>query len=89
MCDVCYSEMNVTSEGYNRNRVECPNCGTCWYVDDEDEYINDGSDWSASGDDEDSDESISVYDAALIWVSHGRDEDYMFGYTEEELEDAL
>lgn len=39
--------------------------------------------------DEDSDEDISVYDAALIWASNGKDEDYMFGYTEEELEDAL
>ena len=39
-------------------------------------------------DDEDS-ERLSVYDAALIWASNGKDEDYMFGYTEEELEDAL
>ena len=35
------------------------------------------------------DEYISAYDAALIWMSNGKDEDYMFGYTEEELEDAL
>ena len=34
-------------------------------------------------------ESLSVYDAALIWMSNGKDEDYTFGYTEEELEDAL
>lgn len=42
-------------------------------------------------DDEDDDdgEALSVYDAALIWASRGKDEDYMFGYTEEELEDAL
>lgn len=39
--------------------------------------------------DEDSDENLNVYDAALIWASHGKDEDYMFGYTEEELEDVL
>lgn len=32
---------------------------------------------------------LSVHDAALIWLSHGKDEDYMFGYTEDELEDAL
>ena len=38
-------------------------------------------------DDED-DEYLSIDDAALIWVSHGRDEDYMFGYSENELEDA-
>ena len=40
-------------------------------------------------DDEDEDESLSVYDAALIWASNGKDEDYTFGYTEEELENAL
>ena len=41
-----------------------------------------------SHDDDDS-EDLSVYEAALIWSSNGRDEDYMFGYTEEELEEAL
>ena len=40
-------------------------------------------------DDDDDDESLDVYDAALIWMSNGKDEDYTFGYTEEELEDAL
>ena len=39
--------------------------------------------------DDDESESLSVYDAADIWLSNGKDEDYMFGYTEEELEDAL
>lgn len=40
--------------------------------------------------DEDYDEdAISVWDAAEIWLSNGKDEDYTFGYTEEELEDAL
>ena len=39
--------------------------------------------------DEKSDERISVYDAALIWASNGKDEDYTFGYTEEELEEQL
>ena len=34
-------------------------------------------------------ESISVWDAADIWLSNGKDEDYMFGYTEEELENAI
>ena len=32
---------------------------------------------------------ISIYDAADIWASNGKDEDYTFGYSEEELEDAL
>lgn len=39
--------------------------------------------------DEDDSERLSVYDAALIWMSNGKDEDYTFGYTEEELEEAL
>ena len=41
-------------------------------------------------DDEDDDgEGLSIYDAALIWASRGKDEDYCFGYSEEELEEAL
>ena len=43
------------------------------------------SDW----DEEDDSERLSVWDAAEIWASNGKNEDYMFGYTEEELEDAL
>ena len=38
---------------------------------------------------EDEEESLSVYDAAEIWASNGKDEDYTFGYSEEELEAAL
>ncbi len=34
-------------------------------------------------------ENLSVWDAADIWLSSGMDEDYMFGYTEEELRNAL
>ena len=34
------------------------------------------------------DEKLDVYDAADIWASQGFDEDYTFGYSEEELEDA-
>lgn len=40
ICDKCYSEMEVTHEGPDRNKVHCPNCDTEWYVDDNDEYIN-------------------------------------------------
>ena len=39
--------------------------------------------------DDDDSEALSVYEAASIWASNGKDEDYTFGYTEEELEDAL
>ena len=40
-------------------------------------------------DDWEDDESLCVWDAADIWMSSGYDEDYMFGYTEEELKKAL
>lgn len=38
---------------------------------------------------DDDSEERSVYEAAEIWASNGKDDDYMFGYSEEELEDAL
>lgn len=34
-------------------------------------------------------ENISVYDAAEIWRDSGFDEDSTFGYSEDELRDAL
>lgn len=40
-------------------------------------------------DDDDDSQTLSVDDAALIWFSNGMDENYTFGYTEEELRDAL
>jgi hypothetical protein len=33
-------------------------------------------------------ESLSVWDAADIWLSNGMDEDYTFGYSEDELRRA-
>lgn len=38
---------------------------------------------------DDEEEGLSVYEAALYWASHGKDEDYTFGYSEDELEAAL
>lgn len=40
-------------------------------------------------DDNDNGEAISVWDAADIYLSSGFDEDYQFGYTHEELTNAL
>lgn len=60
---------------------ECTKCHTIY------EIVGAGYDYE--DEDEDDGERLSVYDAALIWASHGKDEDYMFGYTEDELEDAL
>ena len=45
--------------------------------------------YEADENEEESSERISVWDAADIWMSNGQDEDYMFGYTEKELWDAL
>ncbi len=72
----------------------CPNCGRRLRRDkdifgywDGETYI---CDYCSDNDyDEEDDDEISVYDAAQIWISNGKDEDYMFGFTEEELEDAL
>lgn len=36
-----------------------------------------------------SEETLNVWDAAEIWASSGKDEDCTFGYSEDELEDAL
>lgn len=76
----------------------CPNCGhrlsrvkDAWGNWDGESYICNycnGGDYDEDDDDDD-DENLSVYDAALIWMSNGKDEDYTFGYSEEELERAL
>ena len=72
----------------------CPECGhrmrrvlDSWGNWDGETYCCD----YCAGDDyaDDDGESLSVYDAALIWASNGKDEDYTFGYSEDELEDAL
>lgn len=39
-------------------------------------------------DDGDDDEALSVEDAADMWRSHGMDEDYMFGYSDDQLRNA-
>ena len=57
----------------------CKECRAARGLDDYDDY----------DDDDCYGERIDVYDAANIWLSSGKDEDQMFGYTEEELENAL
>ena len=39
-------------------------------------------------DDDEGSESLSVHDAADIWLSNGMDEDYTFGYSDSELRSA-
>ncbi len=78
--------------------AECPNCGLVAHGEAEIEELfgyryghTKPQSWckscrsSSSG----SSERLSVSDAALIWMSNGMDEDYTFGYSEDELRDAL
>jgi hypothetical protein len=71
---------------------QCPKCGEAmkkryqfsdWWC----ENCHSGLDDDDFTDEEN--EYLNVWDAAEIWLSHGKDEDYMFGYTKEELEAAL
>ena len=48
----------------------------------------DGDDDDAEDDEDDAGESLSVYDAANIWLSSGMDEDSTFDYSEDELRRA-
>lgn len=95
-CDECDDLLNDQS-GFDADcgTWTCEKCGATNYINeeeilDEDEY----EDFQNSGYDSyndyvsenDTSERISVDDAALIWRSHGKDEDYMFGYSEDELE---
>lgn len=77
---------------YTGETPPCPRCGeslTKKYVYSETYCTNCNYGLDYDNEDNDNDESLSVYEAAEIWASHGKDEDYMFGYTEKELEDAL
>ncbi len=74
MCPTCGRRMRRVKDILGYWDGETYCCDYCASEDDCDEY---------------DDEKLDVYDAALIWASNGKDEDYMFGYTEEELEDAL
>lgn len=80
-CDNCGDYMNSQTDfTVSLGTWKCEVCG----------YKNDVTANNIIYDDDDYDsEKISVYEAALIWESNGKDEDYTFGYSEEELEDAL
>ncbi|WP_276741138.1 hypothetical protein [Actinomyces bouchesdurhonensis] len=72
--DVCPRCGEEMHKRYSYSGWHCPSCGGPY--DDEDEDVDDS-------------ERLNVYDAALIWMSNGMDEDYTFGYSEEELREAL
>lgn len=69
----------------------CPNCDIDFGYPQGLEIHKDlGCEWGSDDDgstDEDGD-SLSVSDAADIWLSHGMDEDYTFGYSEGQLRRA-
>ena len=67
------------------------NDNTNYLTDEIEDNDDDDIDYDYYDDDDDYDdsESLSVDDAALIWASNGKDEDYTFGYTEYELEKHL
>ena len=76
--------------------AECPQCGLVAHGEDEIEELfgyryghTKPQSWCKACRSGSNSESLSVYDAALIWMSNGMDEDYTFGYSEDELRDAL
>lgn len=73
MCDTCGHRLRRYRDAWGNWDGETYICDYC----------------SGQNEDEFDDEGIDVYNAALAWLSNGRDEEYTFGYTEEELEDAL
>lgn len=72
----------------------CPDCGRRLRRDKDEWGLWDGQTYicdhcASIRCDEYDDDDMDVYEAALIWAANGKDEDYTFGYSEEELEEAL
>jgi rubredoxin len=90
-----HSKEYVFNKGGIAMKFECPGCGVevslsddyndLWYC----PFCTREVDFREEDDDDYDGVPLSVYEAADIWASNGKDEDYMFGYSEEELEDAL
>lgn len=92
--DIFKGKNLVETDLYSGDTPACPQCGTPLtkkYVYSE-MYCENCSygleDEESEDDDDDDGESLSVYDAAQMWLSSGKDEDYTFGYSIKELEDA-
>lgn len=86
--DIFKSKDSEDEDLYTGETSPCPKCGTPLTK----KYVY--SDMYCTNcqyglDDDDDSEALSVYDAAEIWACNGKDEEYTFGYTESELEDAL
>lgn len=74
-CPDCKGDTVYDYEGIG-GEWYCPNCNALHYTgyDDEGDSVEVG---------------LSLEDAALIYGSNGCDEDYTYGYSEDELEDYL
>jgi len=74
------------------NYATCPTCGHDMTVDDSGFCECTNPECGLVGyvrDLFDGDENIDAYEAALLWRGSGEDEDMTFGYSEDELRDAL
>ncbi|MBL4933030.1 hypothetical protein [Clostridium paridis] len=73
----CGKGCGVDMEYIGNGDWKCPTCGRVIAFGEPDE------------EDDDNGETLSLWDAADIYLSRGFDEDYRFGYTHEELMKAL
>ncbi len=85
----CYKLMTMWNDDgislddcWDRFDICCADCAI-------EKLSEEDSDYEDEYEEDEDDEEIDVYTAAENWLASGRDEDYMFGYTEEELENAL
>lgn len=44
VCDKCFSKMEISYEAPNKYLVHCPNCGLDYYVDENDQLIDEDDD---------------------------------------------
>ena len=72
----CGNRCGVDMDYVGNGDWECPSCGRVILFGEPDE-------------DDESGEALSVYDAADIYLSKGFDDDYRFGYSHDELINAL
>ena len=77
-CPVCGHRLRRVRDIFGNWDGESYECDFCDGFECDDDY-----------DDEDYGERYDVHDAALAWLSSGMDEDSTFGYSEDELRDAL
>jgi NAD-dependent SIR2 family protein deacetylase len=92
--DIFKKKSREEENEYTEETPPCPECGERMrkkyvFSDMCCENMSCSNFYGNQDDDYDSGETLNIYDAAQIWVSNGKDEDYTFGYSEQELENAL